>query len=389
MARASKPRAVRTGPITNVRASSRDAATTGAVKASASKTATGKTSAGKASVARTARAKTGAADAAATAVDADSVKAGAVRTRASAARPHASANRPAATPAESHRFIVLTGLSGSGKSQAMRALEDLGYCCVDNLPITLLPTFADLTRRPDTEIDKAAVVIDVREGALLKQFPKVYEQLRQMEGLAPRLIFLEASDAALVRRFSETRRPHPLALHRSAIEGLTDERERLRPIRVMADEIIDTSDMNVHELREVFMQHSLGVASRHGGPLVTFLSFGFKYGLPLDADLVIDVRFLPNPHFIAKLRDHTGRERQIRDYLNQFPDTHEFIKRTVEYLRFLIPRYAREGKSYVTVAVGCTGGRHRSVALAEALARELKGLDGVRLRVKHRDVAND
>jgi RNase adapter protein RapZ len=325
------------------------------------------------------------------------------------------AARRAARTAVSSRFVVLTGVSGSGKSQAMRALEDLGYFCVDNLPLMLLPTFAELTQRPDTELEKAAVVIDIREGALLSHFPKVFATLRRMDGLNPRLIFLEASDAALARRFSETRRPHPLAPHRSAMEGVREERARLASLRKMADEIIDTSDMNVHELREAFMSHSIGT-SRTRGPVVTFLSFGFKHGLPLDADLVFDVRFLPNPHFIAKLREKTGRDRAVVQFLNQFDDTREFLTRTVDLLRFLIPRYAREGKSYVTVGIGCTGGRHRSVVLAEALARELRSLqathkaragnggphalphkartarlslDGVRLRVKHRDVAND
>jgi RNase adapter protein RapZ len=285
------------------------------------------------------------------------------------------------------RFIVLTGLSGAGKSQAMRALEDLGYFCVDNLPITLLPIFAELTLRPDTEIEKAAVVIDVREGALLEQFPRVFESLRALPGLRPTLIFLEASEATLVRRFSETRRPHPLARHRSALEGLRDERAQLEPIRRMADEIVDTSAMNVHELREAFMARSLG-PQRHGAMSVTLLSFGFKYGLPLDADLVLDVRFLPNPHFVAKLREKTGRDRPVVRFLEQFDDTRVFLERTSDLLEFLVPRYAREGKSYLTVAIGCTGGRHRSVAIAEALAKDLRRIKGVRLRIKHRDVAN-
>ena len=206
----------------------------------------------------------------------------------------------------------------------MRALEDLAYFCVDNLPITLLPTFAELTLRPDTEIEKAAVVIDVREGTLLEQFPRVFETLRTMPGLSPTLIFLEASEAALVRRYSETRRPHPLARHRSALEGVREERARLAPIRRLADEIVDTSDMNVHELREAFMARSLGTA-RTGALSVTFLSFGFKYGLPLDADLVFDVRFLPNPHFVARLRERTGRERPIVQFLDRFEDTGVFL----------------------------------------------------------------
>ena len=286
-----------------------------------------------------------------------------------------------------HRFIVLTGMSGAGKSQAMRALEDLAYFCVDNLPVSLLPTFAELTMRPDTEIEKAAVVIDVREGTLLERFPRVFETLRAMPGLKPTLIFLEASEAALVRRYSETRRPHPLARHRSALEGVREERARLAPIRRLADEIVDTSAMNVHELREAFMARSLG-AARTGALSVTFLSFGFKYGLPLDADLVFDVRFLPNPHFVARLRERTGRERPIVQFLDRFEDTGVFLAKATDLLRFLIPRYAREGKSYLTVAIGCTGGRHRSVAISEALAKALKGLAGVRLRVRHRDVAN-
>ncbi|HEY8549506.1 MAG TPA: RNase adapter RapZ [Vicinamibacterales bacterium] len=298
----------------------------------------------------------------------------------------AAARRPD-PDAPMNRFIVLTGLSGAGKSQAMRALEDLGYFCVDNLPIALLPTFAELTRRPDTELDKAAVVVDVRESTLLEQFPRVFEQLRAMPGLRPTLIFLEASEAVLVRRYSETRRPHPLARNRSALEGVREERQQLEPIRRMADEIIDTSDMNVHELRDAFMARSLG-AARRGLLTVTFLSFGFKYGLPLEADLVFDVRFLPNPHFVSRLRERTGRDRPVVRFLDQFEDTKTFLDKTTDMLRFLVPRYAREGKSYLTVAIGCTGGRHRSVAIAEALAKSLRGLDGVRLRVRHRDVAN-
>jgi UPF0042 nucleotide-binding protein len=304
--------------------------------------------------------------------------------------PTPTAKRPAArkAAAPTRRFIVLTGLSGAGKSQAMRALEDLAYFCVDNLPITLLPTFAELTMRSDTEIEKAAVVIDVREGTLLEQFPRVFETLRALPGLNPTLIFLEASEAALVRRYSETRRPHPLARHRSALEGVREERAQLAPIRRIADEIIDTSAMNVHELREAFMARSLGTAARSGALAVTFLSFGFKYGLPLDADLVFDVRFLPNPHYVARLRERTGRDRPVVEFLDRFEDTGTFLAKVTDLLQFLIPRYAREGKSYLTVAIGCTGGRHRSVALAEALVKALRGLTGVRLRVRHRDVAN-
>jgi UPF0042 nucleotide-binding protein len=286
------------------------------------------------------------------------------------------------------RFIVLTGLSGSGKSQAIRALEDLGYFCVDNLPISLIPTLADLTRRAGSEITRAAVVVDVREGAFLAQFPRVYRQLRSMSGLSPALIFLESRDEALVRRFSETRRPHPLAPDRSAIEGIREERRRLDPIKKMADHILDTSDMTVHELRQAFMGISRGRAER-AGLVATLVSFGFKHGVPVDSDLVLDVRFLPNPHFVPGLRAKTGRDRAVVQYMGRFPETREFLDRTVAFLRYLIPHYVGEGKSYLTVSIGCTGGRHRSVAIAEALRRELAGLPSVRLRVKHRDIANE
>jgi UPF0042 nucleotide-binding protein len=281
---------------------------------------------------------------------------------------------------------VLTGLSGAGKSQAIRALEDLGYFCVDNLPVTLIPTMADLTMRSDAAIAKAAVVVDVREGAMLARFPGLYRKLKRTAGLNPSLIFLDASDDALVRRFSETRRPHPLGQHQSAIEGIAAERRLLAPIRAIADEVIDTSTMTVHELRRAFMTAPGGDA-RRAGPLVTFMSFGFKHGIPVDADLVFDVRFLPNPHFVPVLRPRTGKDRTVVSYLAKFPETGEFLERLESLLRFLLPHYASEGKSYVTIAIGCTGGRHRSVALAEALRRRLADLEGLRLRVRHRDIA--
>jgi UPF0042 nucleotide-binding protein len=286
------------------------------------------------------------------------------------------------------RFIVLTGLSGSGKSQAIRALEDLGYFCVDNLPITLMPTLAELTLRAGTEISKAAVVVDVREGALLSQFPKTYKQLQAMPNLNPKLIFLEATDAALVRRFSETRRPHPLAADRSVQEGIHDERARLRPIRRLADEIIDTSEMTVHDLRRAFLGLSRD-GSPQAGLVVTILSFGFKHGIPVDSDLLFDVRFLPNPHFVPGLREHTGRDAEVIEFINQSNATGEFLDRTTNLLEFLIPQYVSEGKSYLTIGIGCTGGRHRSVAVAEALRKRLGRLDGVRLRVRHRDISNE
>ena len=298
------------------------------------------------------------------------------------------AARRAARTAVASRFVVLTGLSGSGKSQAIRALEDLGYFCVDNLPIALLPMLAELTLRAGSEIARAAVVVDVREGRMLDEFPRVLRRLRATRRLNPVLIFLTASDDALVRRFSETRRPHPLAPDRSATEGIREERQLMKPLRRLADSVVDTSNMTVHELRHVFRNVESG-----RGPgsqlVVTVLSFGFKHGIPVDSDLLFDVRFLPNPHFIPRLRAHTGRDREVRAFLEKSDATGEFLKHTLNLLRFLIPQYVTEGKSYLTIGIGCTGGRHRSVMVAEALKKGLGGLKGVQTRVRHRDIAVD
>ena len=283
------------------------------------------------------------------------------------------------------RFIVVTGLSGSGKSQALRALEDLGFFCVDNLPTTLIPTLAELSLRAGGDMSKVAIVVDVREGTFLSQFPKVLRKLRAMRRLDTALIFLEASDAALLRRFSETRRPHPLAHNRPVMEGIRQERAGLAAIRGLADEVVDTSDLNAHELRQAFSAFSRGRSSR--APLViTLLSFGYKHGVPVEADLVFDVRCLPNPHFVKGLRQRTGRDRAVVQFMEQHQTTRDFLDRLVDFLRFLVPQYVAEGKSYLTIAIGCTGGRHRSVMMAEAVRRCLGGVEGVRLRVRHRDI---
>jgi UPF0042 nucleotide-binding protein len=280
--------------------------------------------------------------------------------------------------------VVLTGLSGSGKSQAIRALEDLGYFCVDNLPTTLIPTLARLALRGD--IEKLAIVVDVREGNFLSSFPKIFRRVRKLRGLNVMLIFLEADDAALVRRFSETRRPHPMAPGRSAAEGIHEERARMTAIRDMADEIVDTSRMTVHELRRFFM--GLSRDRRRAGLVVTVLSFGYKHGVPLDADLVFDARCLPNPHFIPALQQKTGRDRAVVAFMERDAPTREFIARLEDYLRYVVPQYVAEGKTYLTVAIGCTGGRHRSVMIAERLRKSLADIDGTRVRVRHRDVAH-
>jgi UPF0042 nucleotide-binding protein len=281
-----------------------------------------------------------------------------------------------------HPFIVLTGLSGSGKSQAIRALEDLGYFCVDNLPTTLIPTLAKLSLRAGGDMGKVAIVVDVREGNFLSQFPEIFKRLRKMPRLNPVLIFLEASHAALVRRFSETRRPHPLAPDRSVTEGIRKERSRLHAIRELADEIVDTSDMTVHELRQFFMSLSRNRSRKQ--LMITLLSFGYKFGVPVDADLMFDVRCLPNPHFVPALRRRTGRDRAVARFMEKDAATRDFIDRLEQYVRFAVPYYVAEGKSYLTVAIGCTGGQHRSVWFAERLAESFR--DNGAALVRHREL---
>ena len=283
------------------------------------------------------------------------------------------------------RFIVVTGLSGAGKSQAIRALEDLGYFCVDNLPTALIPTLAGLSKRGSGDLPKVAIVADVREGSFIREFPKIWARLKATRGLDPVLIFLEASHEALVRRFSESRRPHPLAHDRPVVEGLKLERRRLQKIRALADEVVDTSTLTVHQLRDRFLRFS-EARGRRQRLLVTLLSFGFKHGLPVDADLVFDVRFLPNPHFVERLRPRTGRDPSVVKFLQRQPVFGPFMDRLIAFLEFVVPQYVSEGKSYLTIAIGCTGGRHRSVMIAEALQPVLNGIKGVRTEVRHRDL---
>ena len=281
-------------------------------------------------------------------------------------------------------FLVVTGYSGAGKSHAIRALEDLGYFCVDNLPLALLSTFADLTQGAGETARRAAVVIDVREGASLTQLPIVYRRLQRQYGRRVRLLFLEASDNALLRRFSETRRPHPLAGARSIAEGLSHERRLLEPIRRLADRVIDTTELTVHELRKR-MREAADATTARAPLVVTLLSFGFRRGVPQDADLVFDVRFLPNPHFVQALRRWSGRNARVAEYVLRSRPAARFMKLTMELLQFLVPQYIAEGKAYLTIAIGCTGGRHRSVALSEAFAKRLRRMPGIEVRVRHRD----
>jgi RNase adapter protein RapZ len=278
-------------------------------------------------------------------------------------------------------FVIITGLSGSGKGTFLRALEDRGYFCVDNLPVGLLSKFYELTLKSGDEATKVAMVIDVREGESLRKLPATYDELKKQEGLTVSLWFLEASDAALIRRFSETRRPHPLNPDRPVSESIAQERDLLAPIRELADHILDTSALNIHELRK--HAHTL-FGEQEARLLILLVSFGFKFGVPSASDLVFDVRFLPNPHFVPGLKALSGEDAAVIDFMNDKPETGEFLGRLEEFLDFLIPQYEKEGKSYVTISVGCTGGRHRSVFITNAIGKHFESL-GYRVRITHRD----
>jgi UPF0042 nucleotide-binding protein len=278
-------------------------------------------------------------------------------------------------------LVILTGLSGSGKSTVLKTFEDLGFYCVDNLPVDLIPTFSELYVHGGGEIQRAALLVDAREGEQLERLPALYRKLRREHPAT--LVFIEAGDEAILRRFSETRRPHPLGHDRPVREGLRRERELMAPIRKLADLVIDTTKFNVHELRQ-FITGRFESADRR--PItVALVSFGYRFGIPADADLVFDVRFLPNPHFVPQLRRRSGKDRRVARYLRSFPQTGEFLRRIEGLLNYLIPHYIREGKSYLTIAFGCTGGRHRSVALAEAVRRALERR-GYAAKVAHRDI---
>jgi RNase adapter protein RapZ len=280
------------------------------------------------------------------------------------------------------RVVFVSGLSGSGKTTAMNALEDLGFYCVDNLPAQLTRQFLDLCSQADPPIEKVALAIDAREERFLRELPPVLDDLRRGE-VRVRVLFLDCSTEVLVDRYRETRRVHPLSPGGSVEEGIARERELLADIARLADLRLDSSDLNVHELRRAIAEWaSAGDAAR--GPVVSLVSFGFRYGLPRGADLVFDVRFLPNPHFEPRLRPRIGLDPEVARFVLDSAPAKELLARLVGLLDFLLPLYEREGKSYLTVAVGCTGGRHRSVAVLEALAGELRRL-GQNVSVTHRD----
>jgi len=279
------------------------------------------------------------------------------------------------------QILLITGLSGSGKTLVSRALEDIGWFCVDNLPTVLIPRFTELLRHSQG-LRRSALVVDMRERDFLKNFPKAFRALKA-KGTDASLLFLEADEKVLVRRFGETRRPHPLAVNQPVVEGIREEREALRPIRKMADLILDTSKYTVHELRDYIREH-YDLRSMASPIVISVMSFGYKYGAPAEADLVFDVRFLPNPNFVPALKRLTGNHPSVVRYMRRHGDTAAFLRRLVSFLRYVLPRYVREGKSYLVIAIGCTGGRHRSVMIANALAKALA--DGrYTVKARHRD----
>jgi UPF0042 nucleotide-binding protein len=282
---------------------------------------------------------------------------------------------------ESRQLVILTGLSGSGKSTVLKAFEDMGFYCVDNLPVDLIPIFAELHSAGEGDFARAALLVDAREGAQLEKLPPLLKHLRKDHPIA--LVFIDATEDSLLRRYSETRRPHPLGKDVSVRESLREERHLMEPIRKLADVVIDTSQFNVHELRHFVTERFKNPDKRP--MLVSVVSFGYRYGVPTDADLVFDVRFLPNPHFVPGLRRYTGKDPKVRRYIRSFPQTGEFLKRIEGLLAYLIPHYIQEGKSYLTIAIGCTGGKHRSVMLGEAIKRALEK-HSYSAKVIHRDI---
>ncbi|MSV34446.1 MAG: RNase adapter RapZ [Bryobacterales bacterium] len=278
-------------------------------------------------------------------------------------------------------LVVITGLSGSGKGTVLKALEDLGYYSVDNLPLDLIPKFAELAKNAPS-IRRAALVVDIREGAALERFPALFKRIRRE--VPVRLIFLEADESSLIRRFSETRRPHPLGTGQSVTASIRRERDRLAPIRALADPVIDTTKFNVHELRET-IHRTFG--EKQGSPeiLVQVTSFGYRHGVPADSDLVFDVRFLPNPNYVPAFKHLSGKHPSVARYIRSFPQTVEFIQRISDLLIYLLPHYIAEGKSYLTISFGCTGGHHRSVLIAAEIRKRLAAA-GFRAKETHRDV---
>jgi len=302
------------------------------------------------------------------------------RAPGAAIRP-AAAKHAKTSKSSGKELVIVTGISGAGKASALKAFEDLGFHCVDNLPLELLPDFAVLVGK-SVEVEKAAIVVDVREGQTLDQLPEILKRVKKL--LDTRVVFLDCQDAMLVRRYSETRRPHPLGRSETVWRSVVEERQLLDPIRNVADTLIDTSNFNVHELR-ANIQSRFGHLDESKQLLVSCLSFGFKNGVPLDADMVFDVRFLPNPHFVPEFRKLTGLDPKVAAYVRKFPQSKEFLARVTDLMLYLLPHYVQEGKSYLTVGFGCTGGQHRSVMMVEEVCKRLKKA-GYQVKALHRDM---
>ncbi len=286
------------------------------------------------------------------------------------------------------KFVILTGMSGAGKSTAIKMMEDIGFYCVDNLPIALLEKFAELfDQQQNTELQKVAVGIDIRNGQALEELRDTLNRMRSI-GVHCEILFLDAEDSVLVKRYKETRRNHPLAGGERVDKGIEEERKRLAFLKERADYIIDTSRLLTRELKaeldKIFVQNQ-----DYKNLFITVLSFGFKYGIPADSDLVFDVRFLPNPYYVEGLRAKTGNDKEIQDYVFQFGEAHEFVEKIEDLLNFLIPNYITEGKNQLVISIGCTGGKHRSVALANELYRRLSGSKEYGIKIEHRDIGKD
>lgn len=280
------------------------------------------------------------------------------------------------------RVVIITGLSGSGKSTALRALEDIGFFCVDNLPVVLLSKFLEIQSDPAKEISQVAMVMDLREQAFLEKYPRIFVRLKE-KGFRIEVLFFDAADEAILRRFSETRRTHPLAPLGSIVDGIRQEREKLAPLRQMADKVIDTTSCNVHQLKDVVQRHFR--SSSTSGLAIHVTSFGYRYGLPADADMVLDVRFLPNPHFVLELRSCDGHDSRVRDYVLESEGGRTFVMKLFDLMAFLIPLYEKEGKSRFNIALGCTGGHHRSVVMANLLGAYFEE-KGYPVHISHRDI---
>jgi UPF0042 nucleotide-binding protein len=281
------------------------------------------------------------------------------------------------------RVVIITGLSGSGKSTALRALEDIGFFCVDNLPVILLPKFLSITTSSSPEIKQVAMVMDLRERSFLDKYQRIFTGLKE-KGYKIEILFLESSDDSLLHRFSETRRIHPLSERGMIMEGILMEREKLSSLKKMADKIIDTTSVNVHQLKDIVQRHFLP-SSRHKKMVINITSFGYRYGLPVDADLVFDVRFLPNPYFVDNLKNYDGHHADVQDYVLQNKESKEFLKKILDLMNLLIPLYEKEGKVRLNIAMGCTGGKHRSVVMANKLDSYFSSMKYM-VNLNHRDI---